>query len=67
MKRVHVQVTVDDLECWITDSHGIAGETCRMLDDAAIFGSDNKTREQGGACCAPRPEAPAARATTKCW
>src|SRR5881392_443548 len=55
---------------WITDPQGIAWETYRTLGEAEIYGAETKKAEEGGACCAPKPQTvsitPRKTTTEKC-
>lgn len=54
---------------WMTDPQGIAWETYRTLEEAAIYGADTKQAEHIAACCSPRPQAataPGAAEPAKC-
>ena len=41
---------------WMTDPQGIAWETYRTLEEAAIYGAETKTSGHVADCCSPRPE-----------
>ena len=45
---------------WMTDPQGIAWETYRTLEEAAIYGAETKASGHVAACCSPRPEVKAA-------
>lgn len=53
---------------WTTDPQGIAWETYHTLEEAAIYGTEEKEPEELAACCAPRPMnvKVGAKATPKC-